>query len=306
MKIENAAVRPVSGKHTRIKASLGDRIFSVINVLLMVLLMISVILPFWDLVVESLNQGYAAGLNRLWPNRPTLANYGHVLSNRFIFSGYRETLIITLGGTAMSIVATVIGAYALSKPNFPFRKLFTLMIVIPMFFSGGLIPTYLWNVQLGLRNTRWVLMLPGLISSYNLVVMRNFFSGVPQELEESAYIDGANNIQIMFRIYMPVSLAVLATVTLWVLVGYWNSWFDATIYITKSDRFPLQVVLRRIILEGTNELMDMDDSTRNATVGNIDNIKAATIFVCMLPIMCVYPFLQKYFMKGTLVGAIKG
>ena len=302
MKLENAYGRSVK-KATKIKRSFGDWVFTVINGLLMVLLMISVILPFWDLVVESLNQGYAAGLNRLWPVRPTLSNYAHVLNNRFIFSGYRETLIITVCGTLMSVAATVIGAYSLSKPHFPFRKLFTLMIVIPMFFSGGLIPTYLWNVQLGLRNTRWVLMLPGLISSYNLVVMRNFFSGVPLELEESAYIDGANNIQIMFRIYMPVSLAVLATVTLWVLVSYWNSWFDATIYITKSDRFPLQVVLRRIILEGTNELMDLDSG---ANVSSMDNIKAATIFICMLPIMCVYPFLQKYFMKGTLVGAIKG
>lgn len=293
-------------KSAKIKKSFDDRVFSLLNGLLMVLLMVSVLLPFWDLAVESLNQGYSAGLSRLWPVRPTLANYGHVLRNRFIFSGYRETLIVTLCGTALSVLATVIGAYALSKPQFPFRKLFTLMIVIPMFFSGGLIPTYLWNVQLGLRNTRWVLILPGLISSYNLVVMRNFFSGVPKELEESAYIDGANNIQIMLRIYLPVSLAVLATVTLWVLVSYWNSWFDATIYITKSDRFPLQVVLRRIILEGTNELMDMSGSDINSNVGSLDNIKAATIFICMLPIMCVYPFLQKYFMKGTLVGAIKG
>ena len=281
MKIENSAGRSVK-KRMKIRKSFGDWVFSVINVLLMTLLTVSVILPFWDLAVESLNQGYAAGMNRLWPVRPTLSNYAHVLSNRFIFSGYRETLIITVCGTLMSIVSTVIGAYSLSKPLFPFRKLFT---------------------QLGLRNTRWVLMLPGLISSYNLVVMRNFFSGVPPELEESAYIDGANNIQIMFRVYMPVSLAVLATVTLWVLVSYWNSWFDATIYITRSDRFPLQVVLRRIILEGTNELMDLDSGSN---VGSMDNIKAATIFICMLPIMCVYPFLQKYFMKGTLVGAIKG
>ena len=302
MKIENSAGRSVK-KRMKIRKSFGDWVFSVINVLLMTLLTVSVILPFWDLAVESLNQGYAAGMNRLWPVRPTLSNYAHVLSNRFIFSGYRETLIITVCGTLMSIVSTVIGAYSLSKPLFPFRKLFTLMIVIPMFFSGGLIPTYLWNVQLGLRNTRWVLMLPGLISSYNLVVMRNFFSGVPPELEESAYIDGANNIQIKFRVYRPVSLAVRATVTLWVLVSYWNSWFDATIYITRSDRFPLQVVLRRIILEGTNELMDLDSGSN---VGSMDNIKAATIFICMLPIMCVYPFLQKYFMKGTLVGAIKG
>lgn len=289
----------------KIKQTIGDRVFTLLNTCLMVLLMISIIYPFWDLLVESLNAGYAAGTDRLWPRSFTMDNYGRVFSNRFIWSGYRETLIITIGGTAISMILTTIGAYVLSRDQFPLKKFWTLMVVIPMFFGGGLIPSYLWNVQLGLRNTRWVLLLPGAISSYNLIVMRNFFSGVPKELEESALIDGASNTRTLISIFLPVSLAVIATVTLWILVGNWNSWFPATIYITKSDRFPLQVVLRRIILEGTNELMDFDAGDTRY-VGNIDNIKAATIFVCMLPIMCVYPFLQKYFVKGTLVGAIKG
>lgn len=294
-------------KNTRIKQSFGDRLFDVINVLLMFLLMFSIVYPFWDLLVESLNNGYAAGLGRLWPTKFTWFNYEKVFANRFIWSGYRETLIVTSLGTVLTMIFTIIGAYALSKENFPFRKLWTLMIVIPMFFSGGLIPSYLWNVQLGLRNTRWVLILPGLISSYNLIVMRNFFSGVPKELEESAFMDGASNIRTLVSIYLPVSLAVIATVTLWVLVAYWNAWFNATIYISKADMFPLQVVLRRIILEGTNELMEIgNDDTGTNALNNLDNIKAATIFVCVVPILCVYPFIQKYFVKGTLVGAIKG
>lgn len=294
-------------KSNKIKQSFGDRLFDAVNVALMFLLMFSIVYPFWDLLVESLNNGYAAGMARLWPAKFTWFNYEKVFTNRFIWSGYRETLIVTSVGTVLTMACTIIGAYALSKENFPFRKIWTLMIVIPMFFSGGLIPSYLWNVQLGLRNTRWVLILPGLISSYNLIVMRNFFSGVPKELEESAFIDGASNVRTMLSIYLPVSLAVIATVALWTLVGYWNAWFNATIYISKADMFPLQVVLRRIILEGTNELMEIgNDDTGGNALNNLDNIKAATIFVCIVPILCVYPFIQKYFVKGTLVGAIKG
>ena len=289
----------------KIKQSAGDKTFTVLNTILMVLLIISILYPFWDLLVESFNSGYAAGFNRLWPRRFTWENYGRVFNNKFIWSGYRETLIITAAGTALSLISTIIGAYCLSKKNFPFRKYFTLMIVIPMFFGGGLIATYLWNVQLGLRNTRWVLFLPSMVSSYNLIVMRNFFSAVPQEMEESAFIDGASNIRTLISIYLPVSLAVIATVTLWEMVGYWNAWFTATIYITKSNLYPLQVVLRRIILEGTNELMDLNNDAQSVAA-NLDGIKAATMFVCILPIISVYPFLQKYFVKGTLVGAIKG
>ena len=296
---------PAARRKSKIRTTRNDRLFTVCNTAFMVLLMISILYPFWDLLVESFNNGYANGLSRLWPTRPTLANYAKVLGNRYIWSGYRETLIITAAGTFCSVLATMIGAYALSKESFPFRKFFTLMIVIPMFFGGGLIASYLWNVQLGLRNTRWVLFLPSLVNSYNLVVMRNFFSGVPKELEESAFIDGASNIRTLFVIYLPVSLAVIATVTLWEMVSYWNSWFTATIYINKADRFPLQVVLRRILSEGSSEMMETDGGT-GMSVGNLDNLKAATMFVCILPIMCVYPFLQKYFVKGTLVGAIKG
>ena len=296
---------PAARRKSKIRTTRNDRLFTVCNTAFMVLLMISILYPFWDLLVESFNNGYANGLSRLWPTRPTLANYAKVLGNRYIWSGYRETLIITAAGTFCSVLATMIGAYALSKESFPFRKFFTLMIVIPMFFGGGLIASYLWNVQLGLRNTRWVLFLPSLVNSYNLVVMRNFFSGVPKELEESAFIDGASNIRTLFVIYLPVSLAVIATVTLWEMVGYWNSWFTATIYINKADRFPLQVVLRRILSEGSSKMMETDGGT-GMSVGNLDNLKAATMFVCILPIMCVYPFLQKYFVKGTLVGAIKG
>ena len=295
-------------KNSKIHRSVGEHIFDVFNISLMILIALSIIYPFWNLMIQSFNDGYT-NVNelRLWPARFTTRNYAYVLENQYIWSGYRETLIRTVSGTLLSLLATIFGAYATSKKYLPMRKLFTLMIVIPMFFSGGLIPSYLWNVQLGLRNTRWALILPGLISSYNLIVMRNFFQGVPADLEESARIDGANNIRILFSIYLPVSSAVIATITLWIMVGHWNSWFDATIYINKAELYPLQVVLRRILLEGTQQLMDISPNIgEDAQAASPDNVKAATVFVCMLPIMCLYPFLQKYFVKGTLVGAIKG
>lgn len=289
----------------KIRKSTGERVVDGLIYAFMVLLTFSMLAPFWDILMESINRGYAAGFNRFWPSKPTFDNYIYVFKSAKIWLGYKNTLIVTVAGTLCSLAGTMIGAYALSKRQFPFRKFFTLMIVIPMFFGGGLIAGYLWNVQLGLRNTYLCMFLPGMISSYNLVVMRNFFSGIPNELEESAYIDGANNIQILFRIYIPLSTAVIATVALWEMVGYWNSWFSASIYITKANMKPLQIVLRDIINQGS---LEVDDNSRigNNLQGNMDNLKSATLYVCMLPIMCVYPFLQKYFMKGTLVGSIKG
>lgn len=288
--------------------SKGDKAFDAMILTVLLLVSAIVIIPFWNLLMQSLNKGYISlGRLNILPERFTLSNYEYVLSNRYIWSGYRETLFRTTVGTSLSMIVTIAGAYALSKPYLPARKYFMLLVIIPMFFSGGLIPSYLWNVQLGLRNSRWALILPGLISSYNLIVMRNFFQGVPRDLEESARIDGAGSFRILLSIYIPVSLAVIATVTLWVLVGHWNAWFDATIYINKADLFPLQVILRRILLEGTQQLMEINPSQDSGTSAfSPDNIKAATVFVCIIPIVCVYPFLQKYFVKGTLVGAIKG
>ena len=298
----------MSQHRNKIRKPWGERLFDGFNVFIMALLAFSILYPFWNLLVQSFNDGYL-NVNELHfvPVRFTWSNYTYVLKNEYVWSGYRETVIRTVLGTALGLLATIFGAYATSKAYLPMRKFFILLIVIPMFFSGGLIPSYLWNVQLGLRNTRWALVLPGLINSYNLLVMRNFFQGVPKDLEESARIDGANNIRILFSIYLPVSLAVIATITLWIMVGHWNSWFDATIYINQAELYPLQVVLRRILLEGTQQLMDINPNlTNDSQAASPDNIKAATIFVCMLPIMCLYPFLQKYFVKGTLVGAIKG
>lgn len=290
------------------KKKLGDRIFNFCNSLMMILFMITILYPFWNLLVISLNSPASGKTDpfTLWPEKFTLFNYQYVMGTHYIWSGYRETIIRTVVGTFLSVLLTAIGAYVLSKKNFPNRTLWTVMILIPMFFSGGLIPTYLWNVKLGLIDNRAVLILPGLVSTFNLLIMRNFFMAIPAELEESARIDGAGSLRIFFSIIIPVSKPVFATVILWIMVGHWNSWFDATIYMRSADKMPLQVVLRRILMEGTQQMLNINPQAADNITVSPDTLKAATVYICMLPILCVYPFLQKYFAKGVMMGSLKG
>ena len=290
----------------KIKRSAGDRAFDWINYLFLALFSLTILFPFWNLFVQSVSSPDSGVVDALqmWPKKFSAFNYKYVLANKYIWTGYRETLIRTIAGTALSVTLTAMGAYVLSKKKLPNRNFWTTVVLIPMFFSGGMIPSYLWMVNLHLIDNRLVLILPGLISSYNLIIMRNFFMSVPEGLEESAMIDGAGSIRIFFSIVLPISKAVLATVALWVMVGHWNAWFDATIYIRDANKLPLQVVLRRILMEGTQQMMDMNSTDTNHVTP--DTLKAATTFVCMLPIMCVYPFVQKYFVKGVIRGSLKG
>lgn len=290
----------------KIKRSAGDRAFDWINYLFLALFSLTILFPFWNLFVQSVSSPDSGVVDALqmWPKKFSAFNYKYVLANKYIWTGYRETLIRTIAGTALGVTLTAMGAYVLSKKKLPNRNFWTTVVLIPMFFSGGMIPSYLWMVNLHLIDNRLVLILPGLISSYNLIIMRNFFMSVPEGLEESAMIDGAGSIRIFFSIVLPISKAVLATVALWVMVGHWNAWFDATIYIRDANKLPLQVVLRRILMEGTQQMMDMNSTDTNHVTP--DTLKAATTFVCMLPIMCVYPFVQKYFVKGVIIGSLKG
>lgn len=290
----------------KIKQSAGSRAFDWCNYIFLALFSITILFPFWNLFVQSVSSPDSGIVDALqmWPKKFSTFNYRYVLSNKYIWTGYRETLIRTIAGTALSVTLTAMGAYVLSKKKLPNRNFWTIVVLIPMFFSGGMIPSYLWMVNLHLIDNRLVLILPGLISSYNLIIMRNFFMSVPEGLEESAMIDGAGNIRIFFSIVLPISKAVLATIALWVMVGHWNAWFDATIYMRDANKLPLQVVLRRILMEGTQQMMDMNSTDTNHVTP--DTLKAATTFVCMLPIMCVYPFVQKYFVKGVIIGSLKG
>ena len=284
----------------------GDIVFDVINTTLLILICLITLYPFYYLLITSFMPGDVPMTRlHLYPPKVTLDNYAKVLSDSDIWSGYKNTIARTIVGTVISVILTVATAYPLSKPRLVHRKLFTSFVVITMFVSGGTIPSYLLVKNLGLFNTIWALVLPGAISAYNVVIVRNFYMSIPPALEESAQIDGGNDIQILFKVYLPVCLPVIATVALWVSVGHWNAWFDSLIYMTKSRNQVLQVIMRRVVLEGTTEMLNPDIYEETMHVST-ETIKATTVMVTTIPILVVYPFIQKYFVKGVMVGSLKG
>lgn len=286
------------------KWSLPGVAFDVFNHALLILLCISMLYPFLFLFTLSFSSPESSFATiRLLPEKWTLDNYAKVLSNEYVLLGFGNTLLRTVLGTALTLIVTVCTAYPLAKRHFPHRNFWTMFVVFTMFFSGGLIPLYLLVKSLGLMNTTWSLVLPMLIHTFHMIICRNFFMALPESLEESAKIDGANEIVILFRIVIPLSMPILATVVLWTAVWHWNAWFDSLIYITDPTNQVLQVVMRRIVLEGTQQMMDMGDSE---SVTNPETIKAATVMVTTIPIIMFYPFLQKHFVKGILVGSLKG
>jgi putative aldouronate transport system permease protein len=288
------------------KRNLGEGLFEVANYSLMAILSFFTIYPFLFLVASSFSSLDAtlAGFS-LWPRAATVDNYVRVAANPLVYSGYGNTVLRTALGTALSLLVTFMLAYPLSKRNFPLRNFWTGLIVFTMFFSGGLIPTYLLVRSLGLVDTIWALVLPELVSAYNLVIVRNYMQTIPASLEESAKIDGANDITILFRIILPVCKPIIATIALWVAVWHWNAWFDCMLYVTKAGGEVMQLVMRRIVMLGSNDQITamMADTMDVATP---EGLKAATILVATVPILCVYPFIQKYFVKGVMVGSLKG
>lgn len=280
----------------------GDVVFELLNGLFMIILAFTTLYPFIFLVFQSL--GNSARISLL-PTTVDFSAYRNVMKNSLVWSGFVNTVLRTVVGTVLSVLVTTGAAYALSKRRFPNRGFWTALFVFTMFFSGGLIPSYLLNRQLGLYNNFWVMILPTLISAYNMTIMRNFFMSLPGELEESATIDGANDIQIMFKIIIPVSLPIIATIALWNAVGHWNSWFDCMIYIQEPRRQVLQLILRRIVIDGTGQYVSFT-GTQDTGTYTPEAVKAATTIVATIPILLVYPFVQKYFVKGVMVGSLKG
>ena len=291
----------------KIKLTRPDFIFQFFLYGFMLIVCFTMLYPFWYLLINSLSVKLNANYS-LIPKEISFDNYFRVFANPFILTGYKSTLTRVILGTALTLVFTIATAYPLSKKYFPDRTFWTGYMVFTMFFGGGLIPTFLLIRSLGITDTIWALVLPGLILTYSMLIMRNFFMSIPAELEESARMDGANDIVILIRIIIPVSTPIIATITLWSMVGHWNSWFDSMIYIRTPARHVLQQVLRRIVLEGSTQFWEaMGDIDPNlAVITNTESIKAATIMVATIPILCVYPFLQKYFVKGIMVGSLKG
>lgn len=271
----------------------------------------SVLIPFIHLFNVSLSPSYVAirGGLLLYPPDSTGDNYMKVFASRFIWKGYMNTLIRTGFGAPIQLFVTSLGAYAMSKRFFPHRTFYMFLIVFTMFFSGGLIPAYLLVRDLGLMNTYASMILPSLVSAFNLVIIRNYFQSLPDELEESCQLDGAGRLRTLFSIILPLSKPILATVGLWLAVGHWNSWFDVLLYVVDEEKFVLQIVLRRIIISGTQQFLEMTaagSSFQEETMSSPEGLRAAAIFVATLPILCVYPFMQRYFVKGIILGSLKG
>ncbi|WII40371.1 carbohydrate ABC transporter permease [Paenibacillus thiaminolyticus] len=273
----------------------------------MLLLCFVTLYPFIYVGFASLSSPASLAQHRgllLAPLEINFSAYKAVFDNPMITTGYRNTLIYVICGTAINLLLTAIGAYVLSRRNMYFKNILMLLIVITMFFGGGLIPTYLLINKLGMLNTVWALLIPGAISTFNMIIMRTGFQSVPISLEESARIDGANDLVILFRIIIPLSMPVIAVMILWYAVGHWNSYFSALIYMRDRELFPLQLVLREILITNSMDSM-MTDSGAGDRIAIAETIKYATIIVSTLPILVLYPFLQKYFVKGVLIGAIK-
>jgi len=291
-----------------LKRSIGERIFEVFNITLMIFIMIITLYPFYYVVLGSVSNSNLliahTGL-LLVPQGFSLDAYKVVLKHPMIATGYYNTFIYVTVGTFLNIIMTSLGAYALSKKSFYWKKLIMMAIVFTMFFRGGMIPSFLVVLKLGMMNTRAAIIIPGLINTWNLIIMRTYFQSIPDSLEESAYIDGANDFLILFRIVLPLSLPIVAVMILYYGVGHWNSWFSAMLYLKNKELHPLQLVLREILLANVTDPM-LGDMLAGERMEIAETIKYATIIVATLPILIVYPFLQKYFVKGMMIGALKG
>lgn len=288
--------------------SVGEKLFDMFNYALLTIITLCTLYPLIYVLFASLSDPtrYMQHSGILWkPLDMTFNAYRLVFDNPMIIQGYMNTFLTVSGGLVLNITLTAFGAYALSRKGLRYRKQLMLFIVFTMFFSGGLIPLYFTVKGLELTNTLWSLIIPQAISAFNLIIMRTAFEAVPDSLEESAKIDGANEFVILFRIMMPLCMPVIAVMLLYYGVSHWNSWFQAMIYLQDRSLYPLQLVLRELLL--LNDASSMASGASGGEVAVIgETLKHATIIVATVPILLVYPFLQKYFVKGALIGAIKG
>lgn len=290
----------------KIKHTLGENIFNVLNIMILILLMFITLYPFWHVLMASISDGARlmshSGALFLPLGFSTLA-YEMLFKNPMILISYRNTIFVVVVGVALNIFMTSLGAYFLSRKDVFWKKYIMIGIVFTMFFSGGLIPFYFTVKGLHLDNTLLALIIPGAVSTFNLIIMRTAFIAIPDSLEESARLDGANHITILFRIILPLSGPTLAVMVLYYGVGHWNAWFNAMIFLRKRELFPLQLILREILISNTvnDNIIGNDDAVKISEI-----IKYAIIIVATVPVLTIYPFLQKYFAKGVMVGAVKG
>lgn len=296
-------------KTNRIKTSAGRKVFVVINYTILTILMLSCILPFVYMVAISFSQRtyVEAGLVTLWPKGFNTLSYRYLINKAAFWKAFLVSIYRTVLGTAINLFLICLTAYPLSMGNDKLhgRTVYTWMFFITMLISGGLIPHYVLVCDLGLRDTIWALVLPGALSIYNLVLMINFFRQVPEEMQEAALIDGAGHFRILFQIFIPLSKASIATISLFCMVGHWNAWFDGVLYITTPEKLPLQTYLRNLVMKMDITQITGDDYALLQLLSN-QSLKATQIIIAIIPILLVYPFLQKYFVKGMTLGGVKG
>ncbi|OBR68886.1 sugar ABC transporter permease [Paenibacillus oryzae] len=288
--------------------NMGRRLFLICNYILLGLITLICLMPMWHTLAASLSSPVELNANKglmFFPvGEITFKGYEIVFANPSIWKSYLNTLIYVVGGTVLGISMTALGAFTLSRSYFMPANTLMLLIVFTMLFNGGMIPNYVLILKLGLFNSAWALLLPAAINVFHLIILRAAFQGVPAALEESAKLDGANEMQIFLRIILPVSKASIAVIVLFIAVMHWNSWFPASLYLTDRAKYPLQIILREILIEGNT---NMTSGGANAAISIYKSlIKYCTVMVSTLPILCVYPFIQKYFAKGVMIGAIKG
>ena len=304
-------------KPSTIRRTGADKVFDTVNVIIMALLLLVTIYPLYFVLIASISDPFEVvqGNVFLYPKGFSLDAYKNVFDEPRIWIGYRNTIFYTITGTLFSLFLTIPSAYALSKKSLPGRSLLNIYFLIPMYFSGGLIPTYLVIKSMQLVNRWYSLIFIGASSVYNMIVTRVYFqSNVPEELYESARIDGASEIKTFVSIAMPLVMPIVAVMTLFFAVARWNDYFNALVYVTKNDYLPLQMVLRSILLHSATALENLDTSSMDANAVKqaarlsymAEAMKYALIIVASLPLLVAYPFVQKHFVKGILIGAIKG
>lgn len=293
-----------------VKESAGDRLFDIINYILLAIVLTIVLYPLIFVAVASISNPAAVVKGEVWllPKDINFAGYEKVFANKEILNGYMNTILYTVVGTIVNVGMTILAAYPLSRKDFRGRNIFTALFVFTMFFSGGLIPTYLIVKDLGMTNTMWALIIPNAVAVWNIIIMRTFFQqSIPFEIQESAQMDGCGNFKILLRIILPLSMPILAVMTLFYSVAHWNSFFSALIYLTERDKYPLQLFLREILIQSNmQDMIQTSEESLAKTIMEAESIKYALVIVANLPILMLYPFLQRYFVKGMVIGAIKG
>ena len=300
----------VRRKRSKVRIPLDDKIFYTVSYTIVILLSLIVLYPLIFVVSCSFSspQAVTSGQVVLLPVDFSLAGYERVLSNAKVWTGYKNTIIYTVSGTLLNVAMTMICAYPLARRNLPHRGFFTFLFSFTMLFGGGMIPTYLTIKDLGMLNTIWALIVPGAIGISQMIVARTFIqSTIPDDLLEATQIDGCSDTQFFFRFVLPLSKAVIAVIAMQYAIGHWNSYFSAFLYLFDSKKYPLQIVLRNILVMSQIDINDIvDPELAVAMQGMSDLLKYALIVVATVPILCAYPFVQKYFVKGVMIGSLKG